>query len=1054
MSTSNNIKVVARFRPQNQIELSKDGNKCIKVIEDHSVLVQANETSANFTFDKTFDENTSQQELFSYSIGQTIEDLFNGYNGTVLAYGQTGSGKTYTMMGNDIESDYNKGIIPRIVEGIFDRILNSPSSIEYLVKVSYLEIYMEKVRDLLNPSRDNLQIHETKANGVYVKDLIEVFVGNINEVYATMKEGSKHRIVAETNMNEESSRSHSIFQLAIQQTNTTDGKIKLGKLYLVDLAGSEKLGKTGATGQTLEEAKKINKSLSALGNVINALTDGKSTHIPYRNSKLTRILQESLGGNSRTTLIINCSPSSYNVNETLSTLRFGTRAKSIKNKATINQELSSEELKEIINKLQTKTMNYKSYIIKLEGELTLWRDGKSVQSNDQISWQKFNGSNSLNTPNKNELDLKLLNSANPASRLLIKDNDLHNTETPKTNLNNLSVSENQIRNEYLTSSEVNRQPPGFNYQSNFENSRMDLADGTMSPLLPLSTVSSNARSETRSKTPNYLSISEKEEFLRRENELVDLLSEKEKTILDLKQIVENLSEDLEQLKGEQKLAEASNIDLVLKNTKIKSEKLSSDDKNSEYRLVIDQLKESLDEKERENKDYKVQLEDHKEQIIYLKAKNSFKEKNYSQRNTDIGSPKDETTKSPKPTIQFIEAILNNSESEINESMLIRKNDPELKMLIFERCELLKADQVDYKQVYTNFTKENEILFNKLSKSQSSYNRLFKEYEEHLRNSLSSHEKINKGKLEKIEEIVQNMDLNHSSIISKQDLEIQKLNSVNNSQNKELNYYKKMVENYKYKEHLKDNIDSQVLSDNIPAEKIDTVSNGTNNNKIENIHKQPSQKIQTQLNEPQHHTVNDELVLKLNEQYEVSMVMEKKIDALETEISRLRVHNSTSVKSKRMAIIEKTIIQLKEKSEDLITQNKELKNQLTLSERKIEHFSSRNESLKAEVIKLTVEIGQLNSLNQRLSSNILSNKRKTISIPSGLKALPFGKVAKPIRGGGGNILNTESSLPDLFSFRSISLNPSQLNDINLEPSLNNDNPSYITNEPFLYRMSQK
>lgn len=203
-------------------------------------------------------------------------------------------------------------------------------------------------------------------------------------------------------MNAESSRSHSIFVMNIAQRNTDTGTQKTGSLFLVDLAGSEKIGKTGATGQTLEEAKKINKSLSALGMVINALTDGKvchlffsfklcsilsfvlqSTHIPYRDSKLTRILQESLGGNSRTTLIINCSPSSYNESETLSTLRFGMRAKSIKNKARVNAELSPAELKVLLKKAQRDHANAGAYIGLLEQEVNIWRAGGHV---DQAQW--------------------------------------------------------------------------------------------------------------------------------------------------------------------------------------------------------------------------------------------------------------------------------------------------------------------------------------------------------------------------------------------------------------------------------------------------------------------------------------------------------------------------------------------------------------------------------------------------------------------------------------------------------------------------------------------
>src|ERR1700694_212365 len=179
-------------------------------------------------------------------------------------------------------------------------------------------------------------------------------------------------------MNAESSRSHSIFVLTISQKNIETGSVRSGQLFLVDLAGSEKVGKTGATGQTLEEAKKINKSLSALGNVINSLTDGTSRHIPYRDSKLTRILQESLGGNSRTTLIINCSPNSFNDAETLSTLRFGVRAKTIKNKARMNVELSPAELKLLLKEAKSRIVGFQEYILELEGELWIWRNGESV----------------------------------------------------------------------------------------------------------------------------------------------------------------------------------------------------------------------------------------------------------------------------------------------------------------------------------------------------------------------------------------------------------------------------------------------------------------------------------------------------------------------------------------------------------------------------------------------------------------------------------------------------------------------------------------------------
>ncbi|KAL8809935.1 MAG: hypothetical protein Q9200_002990 [Gallowayella weberi] len=281
-------------------------------------------------------------------------------------------------MGADIDDEEQRGIIPRIVEQMFASILRSSGNIEYTVRVSYMEIYMEKIRDLLVPQNDNLPVHEEKSRGVYVKGLLEIYVSSVQEVFEVMRRGGLARATAATNMNQESSRSHSIFVITITQKNVETGSAKSGQLFLVDLAGSEKVGKTGASGQTLEEAKKINKSLSALGMVINSLTDGKSTHIPYRDSKLTRILQESLGGNSRTTLIINCSPSSYNDAETISTLRFGVRAKTIKNKAKINAELSPLELKNLLKKAQSQVTTYENYVLNLEGEVQLWRIGETV----------------------------------------------------------------------------------------------------------------------------------------------------------------------------------------------------------------------------------------------------------------------------------------------------------------------------------------------------------------------------------------------------------------------------------------------------------------------------------------------------------------------------------------------------------------------------------------------------------------------------------------------------------------------------------------------------
>lgn len=257
--------------------------------------------------------------------------------------------------------------MPRTIETVFGSISETPDHIEFTVKVGIVEIYMEKIRDLLSPEKTNLKIREDKVRGVYIEDVTERYVSEEREVMDLIELGNSNRAICATKMNEGSSRSHMIFMMKIHQNNLHELSAKTGILYLVDLAGSEKVGKSGAAGQLLEEAKKINKSLSALGNVINALTDGKPIHhIPYRNSKLTRVLQESLGGNSRTTLIITCSPSHHNDLETLSTLRFGHRAKSIKNTPKINREFTLVELKILLERAEKKLEERDKRIITLE----------------------------------------------------------------------------------------------------------------------------------------------------------------------------------------------------------------------------------------------------------------------------------------------------------------------------------------------------------------------------------------------------------------------------------------------------------------------------------------------------------------------------------------------------------------------------------------------------------------------------------------------------------------------------------------------------------------
>lgn len=310
-----------------------------------------------------------------------VKGVMDGYNGTIFAYGQTGSGKSFTMEGVRKDPDL-QGIIPRMFDNLFERISEADPDIEFNIKCSYLEIYMEKIKDLLNPKQTNLQVKDDKTRGLYVQDATEVYVSSTDEMMDVMNAGSQNRVVAATRMNATSSRSHSIFLVTVHQKNVKTDASKLGKLYCCDLAGSEKVEKTEAAGQTLEEAKMINKSLSALGNVINALTESKSKNsfIPYRDSKLTRILQESLGGNSQTCLVITCSLSAYNDRETLSTLRFGNRAKSIKNQVKCNAQRSAKELLILLNASEEKIKKNKEIITLLQAKVKTTLDASDFEA--------------------------------------------------------------------------------------------------------------------------------------------------------------------------------------------------------------------------------------------------------------------------------------------------------------------------------------------------------------------------------------------------------------------------------------------------------------------------------------------------------------------------------------------------------------------------------------------------------------------------------------------------------------------------------------------------
>lgn len=375
------VNVFVRFRPDNLKEIS-EGTNCITLNPDQKqVDVENDGGSHQFRFRRVFPSQTTQEEIFSYTTLPLLEQALDGFNAAVVAYGQTGSGKTFTLLGPGFDNAANigrseaemRGVCPRLVQAIFHQVYSQlGGDVMYEIYASYIQIYNEKVSDLINPAKQKLKIYNSPDKNLWVTDATKSPVKNVKEVLKILEFGAKNRVTAATNSNEESSRSHALLVLTIDKHQLEEGKLKTSQLYMVDLCGSEKLSKTGARDQRLREAQMINKSLLSLGNVIQALVDQKK-HVPYRDSKLTRLLQNSFGGNSITSLILCCSSNSYNGLETLSTLRFGDRANKIHNKPVANQMLSLYELKRLLLTANTKITGMQT-ILRAQSERLLHQD--------------------------------------------------------------------------------------------------------------------------------------------------------------------------------------------------------------------------------------------------------------------------------------------------------------------------------------------------------------------------------------------------------------------------------------------------------------------------------------------------------------------------------------------------------------------------------------------------------------------------------------------------------------------------------------------------------
>lgn len=386
------VKVAVNIRPLISSEIQLGCQDCVTIVPGEP---QVQIGSHSFTYDHVYGSFASPSCIFEECIAPLVDAFFHGYNATVLAYGQTGSGKTYTMGTNFTEEGNSKGIIPHVMNKIFNKVDELKKDTEFLIRVSFIEIFKEEVFDLLDlhanaslridnnskhakPSRPPIQIRETANGGITLAGVTEAEVKSQEEMASYLMRGSQSRATGSTNMNSQSSRSHAIFTICLEQKKNVDccrdgsttndffDEILLAKFHLVDLAGSERAKRTGADGLRLKEGIHINKGLLALGNVISALGDEKKRkdggHVPYRDSKLTRLLQDSLGGNSKTIMIACISPADSNAEETINTLKYANRARNIQNKAVINRDPALIEVQKLriqLEQLQSEVLFYR-----------------------------------------------------------------------------------------------------------------------------------------------------------------------------------------------------------------------------------------------------------------------------------------------------------------------------------------------------------------------------------------------------------------------------------------------------------------------------------------------------------------------------------------------------------------------------------------------------------------------------------------------------------------------------------------------------------------------
>ena len=716
---SERVLCYVRIRPFTKDELDRDKTTPIEAIDEknNSMTVKKEFEKKNYNYDKIFPENTNQSEIFTVAGKNVIDSVLEGYNGTIFAYGQTGSGKTYTMVG-EFENEEKKGIIPRSFDYIFQKISDLKKTDEnsnYTISIAFIQIYIENIQDLFEPT-NKVVIREDKYNRVFLDGCKWIQVNNLKETQENFHKGEKIRVTESTKMNAHSSRSHALLIAKIEKSflkNKTNYIMTRSYLYLVDLAGSERVNKTNVKEMRLEEAKKINYSLLILGNCIQSLTDPKAGHVNYRDSKLTRLLQESLGGNAKTSLIVTISPSNYNAEETISSLNFGQRAMKVKNKPVIN---ATKDFFAISEKLQIDYDLICEKYQKLLEEFNLIKDENLKFKNGEIqldfkkenikkNFENFNKNNFIEVNNNNKEKIEKLNQKNQELENLIKKINKEN-EDKNEEINNLIKEnknfENQIKN-------------NTNLIKKLEEEKQTFLNEKNDQIIKINELNNNLFNKEKESKETAKIIEIKNNEI---NKIKTQLNENDKIILEYK------------YKERKKENETKKIGIQTENmlnSKIKEDLLdlnidSKDIVTNNYDEIIKNLINNYKIKlENEISNYKNQIKKLNEQIEKLKKNINESEKNYQKEINDLKK----TNKNINDEIEN----LKNSEEENGKIMLLNENLNLKKKIEEQKNEYEIAQELKrkYENKKIDINTEKKIIELKYKHQDNNYKNLKNDY---------------------------------------------------------------------------------------------------------------------------------------------------------------------------------------------------------------------------------------------------------------------------------------------------------------------------------------